>query len=136
MKIRLVSGKGVLYDGEAISCLLPGEKGPTYFGPSTTRMIVLLDSAGVLQLDKGNSKQYFAVFGGVASMEKGILTVASPLIEEGSSIDAARAKESKERAEKRLQGKLEEIDVARAKASLSRALTRLSVKNLSSGGNA
>ncbi len=136
MKVRLMSGKGILYDGDALSCLLPAEKGPTYFGPSTTRMIVLLNSAGVLQVNRENGKAYYAIFGGVASMEKGVLTIASPLIEEGSSIDAARANESKARAEKRLQEKSDEIDVARAKASLSRALTRLSVKNLSSGGNA
>ncbi len=136
MRIRLLSGKGVLYDGDALSCLIPAEKGPTYFGPSTTRMVVLLNSTGVLQLNKADSKAYFAVFGGVASMENGVLTIASPLIEEGSSIDAARAKESKERAEKRLMEKAEEIDLTRAKASLNRALTRLSVKNLSSGGNA
>ncbi len=136
MKVRLMSGKGILYNGDALSCLLPAEKGPTYFGPSTTRMIVALNSDGVLQVNRENGKAYYAIFGGVASMEKGVLTIASPLIEEGSSIDAARANESKARAEKRLQEKSDEIDVARAKASLSRALTRLSVKNLSSGGNA
>lgn len=136
MRVRLLSGKGVLYDGDALSCLIPAEKGPTYFGESTTRMIVLLNSAGVLQVNKANAKTFFAVFGGVASMEGGILTIASPLIEEGSSIDAARAKESKERAEKRLMEKDEEIDLARAKASLNRALTRLSAKHLASGGNA
>lgn len=136
MKLRLLTPKGVLYEGEADSCLVPGEKGPTYFSGLTTRMLVGLSSSGVLNYASPKGVVYCSCFGGFASKDGDTLTVASPLMELGSSIDAARANESKLRAEKRLAEKQEGLDEARARASLARALTRLEVKSLSGGKQA
>ncbi len=136
MKLRLLSPKGSPFQGEVLSCLLPAEKGPTEFSSGTTRMIVSLSPAGIIQVKTEKGNRYFTCFGGVANMAGDELVVSSPLMEEGSSIDATRALESKKRAEQRLQEKNENIDQTRAKASLLRALTRLSAKSLSGGGKA
>ncbi len=136
MKLRLLSPEGSPFQGEVLSCLLPAEKGPTEFSSGTTRMIVSLSPAGIIRVRTGKGNRYFTCFGGVANMVGDELVVSSPAIEEGSSIDASRALESKKRAQKRLEEKGENIDQARAKASLLRALTRLSAKSLSGGGKA
>ena len=136
MRLRLLSPKGILFEGEVSSCVVPGEKGPTYFSTDTTRMLVGLLPSGVLNYASAKGGACFACFGGFARKDRDTLTVASPLMEEGSSIDAARAEESKRRAEKRLAEKKEGLDEARARASLARALTRLEVKSRSGGSQA
>jgi F0F1-type ATP synthase epsilon subunit len=56
------------------------------------------------------------------------------MIDEGDSIDLARAKASEARARDRLEQHQEGLDVTRAQASLARALVRIEAKQLSSGG--
>ena len=135
LHVRLLSPYGPVYEGEALSLVVPALKGPTYFCASSTSLQLKLDEAGIIKLDTGKEKLYFASFSGVACVKDGSATVSCPLLEKGSSIDAARASESKRRAEERLGKKQEGIDLARARASLSRALARLEAKHLSAGGS-
>lgn len=135
LHLRLISPRGVLYEGDVLSVTLPALKGPTYLAKTSTSLQIKLDPAGVIKVDSGKEKLYFASFSGFASAKNGEAVVICPLLEKGSSIDSARAKESKKRAEDRLRAKQEGIDLARAQASLSRALARLEAKHLSSGGS-
>ena len=135
LHVRLLSPSGVVYEGEAVSLLVPGLKGPTALTSSSTSLQIKLDPAGVIKVDTGKERLYFAGFSGFASVREGEAVVSCPLLEKGSSIDAARANESKRRAEERLKAKQEGVDMTRASASLSRALIRLEVKHLSSGGS-
>ncbi len=135
LHLRLVSPSGVLYEGNVLSLTLPAIKGPTSIAPTSTSLQIKLDPAGVIKVDTGKEKLYFAAFSGFASVKNGEAVVACPLLEKGSSIDSARASESKKRAEERLRLKQEGIDLARAQASLSRAIVRLETKHLSSGGS-
>ena len=135
LRVRLLSPYGVVYEGEALSLVVPALKGPTYLCADSTSLQIKLDPAGIVKLDTGKGKLYFASFSGFANVKNGEAVVSCPLLEKGSSIDAARAEESKRRAEERLQKKQEGIDLARASASLSRALVRLEVKHLTAGGS-
>ncbi len=135
LRVRLLSPNGVVYEGEAVSLTVPSLKGPTYLCAESTSLQLKLDEAGIIRLDTGKGKLYFASFSGFASVKSGVSIVSCPLLEKGSSIDAARANESKRRAEERLEKKQEGVDLARASASLSRALVRLEVKHLSAGGS-
>ncbi|NMA64512.1 MAG: F0F1 ATP synthase subunit epsilon, partial [Syntrophomonadaceae bacterium] len=63
--------------------------------------------------------------GGFVEVADNHAIVLAPTAERGEEIDVLRAKESKERAEKRLQQKSEEIDFVRANTSLQRALARI-----------
>ena len=134
LRVRLLSPYGTVYEGEALSLLVPGEKGPTLLAPQSTSLQIKLDPAGIIVLQTANGKLHFASFSGFASVKGGEAVVACPLLEKGEDIDAARAFESKRRAEERLRLKQEGIDLARARASLGRALIRLEAKHLSAGG--
>jgi F-type H+-transporting ATPase subunit epsilon len=70
---------------------------------------------------------YYAVSGGVLSVQKNQTILLVDAIEQAEEIDITRAKEALKRAEDRLNEKNEKIDDARAKAALSRALNRIQV---------
>jgi F-type H+-transporting ATPase subunit epsilon len=55
-------------------------------------------------------------------------------IEDGGSIDMARAIAARDRAQDLLGSKESAVDIERAKAALNRALTRIDVKSLDEGG--
>lgn len=135
LHLRLISPYGVVFEGDVFSLTVPALKGPTYLSSTSTSLQIKLDPAGVLKVDTGKEKLYFASFSGLVCVKNGEALVSCPLLEKGSSIDSARANESKKRAEERLRLKQDGIDLARAQASLSRALVRLEAKHLSSGGS-
>lgn len=135
LHLRLISPYGVVYEGNVVSLTVPALKGPTYISSSSTSLQIKLDPAGVVKVDTGKENLYFAAFSGFVSAKNGEAIVSCPLLEKGSSIDSARASESKKRAEERLLQKQDGIDLARAQASLSRAIVRLEAKHLSSGGS-
>jgi F-type H+-transporting ATPase subunit epsilon len=70
---------------------------------------------------------FFAVSGGVLSVQKNQTILLVDAIERADEIDVMRAKEAMKRAEERLKEKTEKIDEARAKAALARALNRIQV---------
>lgn len=135
LRVRLLSSTGVVYEGEAKSIIVPALKGPSSLCYSTTSMQLELDPSGVITVIEETKKLYFAGFSGFASVKDGVANVICLYLEKGSDIDAARANESKKRAEERLSKKQDGIDIARAQASLSRALTRLEAKRLNAGGS-
>ena len=71
----------------------------------------------------------YAVGGGVIKVDNNQVNVILNSIERSDEIDIERAKQAKERAEKRLKENSVEhaVDINRAKASLLRALNRLDI---------
>lgn len=78
---------------------------------------------------------FYAVFGGVIDVRKGgIATLYCEEINDGYSIDLARAIAARDRNLDRIEKHEEGIDILRAKAKLAKALIRIDVKHLSEGG--
>jgi F-type H+-transporting ATPase subunit epsilon len=73
---------------------------------------------------------YYAVSGGVLSVQKNQTILLVDAIEQAEEIDVTRAKEALKRAEDRLNEKNQKIDHARAKAALTRALNRIQVAEM------
>ncbi len=90
--------------------------------------------SGILKVVKDGKSQYFAIFGGILNFEHDEGLLLAPLIENGSSIDLARAQAARDRAQERLEKKAEDLDEKRAKAALLRALVRIECKMFSDGG--
>jgi F-type H+-transporting ATPase subunit epsilon len=85
---------------------------------------------GPMHIKTNKNTLYYAVSGGVLSVQKNQTILLVDAIEQAEEIDVARAKEALKRAEERLKDKNEKIDDARAKASLSRALNRIQVAEM------
>lgn len=79
---------------------------------------------------KNNSVELkYAISGGVLNIKKEhTVTILTNAIERSDEIDVSRALAAKQRAEARLNAKID-IDVARAKISLLKALNRLEVSD-------
>ena len=82
---------------------------------------------GHLKIDTGEKLLIFATGGGTVEVLNNHVLVLADSIEAPEKIDVDRAKEAKERAEKRLTDKEKSLDVLRAQAALARALNRLKI---------
>jgi len=69
--------------------------------------------------------RHMAVSGGFMEVIDNQAVVLAETAERGSEIDVLRAKAAKERAERRLQQRTEEINFVRAQLALQRALARI-----------
>jgi len=105
--------------------VIPGSQG--YFGvlPGHAAFLTTL-GVGELMYRIGRDEHYLAVAGGFAEVRNDKVIVLADTAERPEEIDHARAERSRERAERRLAGRVEEeVDYNRALAALARALARL-----------
>lgn len=109
--------------------IAPGEEG--YFGvmPGHTPFLSNL-KIGDVKIEIGDKIKHFAISGGFAEIYSGGMRILAETAEEATEIDADRAKQSKERAERRLAQSRKEIDVERAQLALARATNRLKIAQL------
>lgn len=83
---------------------------------------------GAVRLVLGDNKsELVAISGGFLEVRPDQVTILAQAAEKAESIDAARAKEAKVRAERLLQGKQDQVDLKRAELALKRATNRLNV---------
>ena len=105
--------------------VIPGSQG--YFGvlPGHAAFLTTL-GIGELMYRIGRDEHYLAVSNGFAEVRTDKVIVLADTAERPEEIDRARAERSRERAERRLAGRVEEeVDYNRALAALARALARL-----------
>jgi F-type H+-transporting ATPase subunit epsilon len=105
--------------------VIPGSQG--YFGvlPGHAAFLTTL-GVGELMYRMGRDEHYLAVAGGFAEVRNDKVIVLADTAERPEEIDRTRAERARERAERRLAGRVEEeVDYERALAALARALARL-----------
>ena len=105
--------------------VIPGSQG--YFGvlPGHAAFLTTL-GIGELMYRTGPDEHYLAVANGFAEVRNDKVIVLADTTERPEEIDRARAERARERAERRLAGRVkEEVDYNRALAALARALARL-----------
>jgi F-type H+-transporting ATPase subunit epsilon len=103
----------------------PGIEG--YFGvlPGHAPFLTTL-GVGIVTYRIGRDEHQLAVSGGFAEVRNDKVIVLADTAERPEEIDRTRAERSRERAERRLAGRVEEeVDYERALAALARALARL-----------
>ena len=132
IRLIILTPHGVFLDKEVERFVVPSTKGPLEISGGYTPIIAALDECGVMKITMGKPK-YYALFQGTLKVEDGRAFVMCNEIEDGYSIDMARAIASRDRALDRIERNEEGLDVKRAKASLARALARISVKTLDEG---
>jgi F-type H+-transporting ATPase subunit epsilon len=127
--LTIATQQGSCFDGEVASLRAPGADG--YFGvlPRHAPMIAQLGVGELAVKLPDQSRNRFAISGGICEIsEKGVIVLADAC-EEAEQIDLARAEAAAERARKRLQEARanSEIHAARAEMALLRALNRLKI---------
>lgn len=105
--------------------VIPGSQG--YFGvlPGHAAFLTTL-GIGELMYRIGRDEHHLVVAGGFAEVRNDKVIVLADSAERSYEIDRVRAERARERAERRLAGRVEEeVDYNRALAALARALARL-----------
>jgi F-type H+-transporting ATPase subunit epsilon len=125
-QLEIVTPERMLVKDSAEEMQLPGKDGYLGILPGHAPLITEL-AIGQMTYRSGGTVHTLAVAWGFAEVLPDKVTVLAELAELAEDIDVKRAREAKERAEKRLSSNDADIDVPRAQAALARATTRLQV---------
>lgn len=127
LAVSVVTPNGPVLEGnfDMVSCTSTmGELGilPGHI-PLVTPLTV-----SVIRLKHGDEdEQQLAISGGFLEVHENEITILAPSAEKPEDIDAARARRAKERAERLLESKQDNVDFKRAELALRRAMNRLNI---------
>ena len=123
--VEIVTPEQILFKDEVQFLVVPELNGELGLLKNHAPMIAALDVGVMRYTDPAGKVKKIALSGGFMEVIYNEVRVLAETAEQGSEIDVLRAKAAKERAEKRLQLKDENINSGRAEMSLRRAMARL-----------
>ena len=126
IKFKIITPKGLFYEGEADIINLPLTKGMTGILPSHFPLVSTIEIGELVFRYKGVSRT-LAISGGVLHVQKEETLILANSIEFKEDIDLDRAKESEKRARERLEKKDSTLDIKRAEIALRKALNRIKI---------
>ncbi|NLG33276.1 MAG: F0F1 ATP synthase subunit epsilon [Syntrophomonadaceae bacterium] len=123
--LEIVTPERILFKDEVQLVVVPAVEGEMGIMKNHAPLVAGL-KVGVLRYkDPSDSQAKIALSGGFIEVVDNVARVLAETAEFGSEIDVLRAKAAKERAEKRLSQRTEDINYVRAQLALQRALARL-----------
>lgn len=124
--LKIITPLKIVFAGEVASVKAPGIAG--YFGVLANHAPFLAAlTIGVIEIRVSSGKKTFATSNGFAKVLNNNILILVESAESADTIDVERARQARERALRRLEGKKPETDIARAKLALARALNRLRI---------
>jgi F-type H+-transporting ATPase subunit epsilon len=131
LRVKITTPLALVSDVDGIDeCSVPTELGMIGVLPDHTQLMAE-GGTGILRYRTGQKVTFFVVSGGIVEVQNNEVTVLADVGESGMNIDLGRARESLERARKRISGGVgvtedgKEIDVQRALIAERRALARI-----------
>lgn len=129
LRLQIVTPVKSVFDGEVDMVIMQTTEGQigvlTGHAPVTTIL-----GLGSMRVYDGEKVDYFAVFGGFCEINQQGVTVLADVAEHASEIDEERARQAKERAERRIKERESDLDEKRVKNALRKSLVRLELTNL------
>ncbi|MFD1852170.1 F0F1 ATP synthase subunit epsilon [Oceanobacillus bengalensis] len=126
LTVSVVTPNGPVLEGDYEMIVAKAETGEIGILPNHIPLVAPLSIAAI-RLKNGNDQRQLAVNGGVMEVSSNKVTILAQSAEKPEDIDEKRAREAKERAERRIQSKQDDIDYLRAELALKRAINRLDV---------
>ncbi|BAC14930.1 F0F1 ATP synthase subunit epsilon [Oceanobacillus iheyensis] len=126
LEVSVVTPGGPVLEESFEMVVCKAETGEIGILPGHIPLVSPLQISAV-RLKKGNDTKYLAISGGFMEVQPEKVTILAQSAETASDINVQRAKEAKDRAERRLQAKKDNIDKTRAELALKRAINRLDV---------
>ncbi|RNB82048.1 F0F1 ATP synthase subunit epsilon [Brevibacillus fluminis] len=131
LTIEVVTPERVVYSGEATMVIARGVEGDVGIMPNHMPLVTPLKIAPVRIKTVGDKETVIAVSGGFMEVRGTQVAILAESAELPEDIDVERAKQSKGRAEQRLNEKHPDLDIRRAERALQRAISRLeATKNI------
>jgi len=126
--LEVVTPQKAIVSEEVEIVVAPGSDGEFGVLKGHTTFLTSLKIGTLRYKDTSGKERYLFINGGFAEVLPDKVTILAETAERRQDIDAQRATNAKERAEKRLAEKRENTDLARAEVSLRRAVHRLKIK--------
>lgn len=126
LRLEIVTPERKLYEEDVNMVVVKGVSGELGILPHHIPLVTPLKIAPV-KAKKGNTDEWIAVHGGFMEVRKDKVVILAEAAELGKDIDLIRARQAKERAERRLAEKAADIDHKRAELAFQRALSRIAV---------
>ncbi|WP_409343732.1 F0F1 ATP synthase subunit epsilon [Paenibacillus sp. MBLB4367] len=124
--LEIVTPERKVYADHANMIIVKGVAGELGILPNHIPLVTPLKVAPIT-IKKDGKNELIAVNGGFMEVRKDKVVILAESAELPGDIDVERAKAAKERAEKRLDSKQDEVDFRRAELALQRALNRIDV---------
>jgi len=129
LRLRIVTPTRAVFDDDVDMVIMQTVDGQMGVLKGHAPITTVLDY-GTMRAYVDENVEYFAVFGGFCEVNQAGVTVLADVAECPSEIDAERARNAKERAERRINERDAELDEKRAKAALRKALVRLDLHGM------
>jgi F-type H+-transporting ATPase subunit epsilon len=126
LRLEIVTPERKVYEQDVQMVVVKGVAGELGVLPNHVPLVTPL-KIGPVKVKKDGSEERIAVHGGFMEVRKDKVVILAEAAELSGDIDVLRAREAKERAQRRLEMKQADIDHKRAELALQRALTRLDV---------
>ena len=127
-RLDIVTPEKTFYSGEVERLQAPGSEGSFGVLARHTPLLTALQVGSMTFAEEAGDQRQVAVSGGFVEVRRDGVAVLAETAEFAEEIDAARARQARDRAQERLGRRDDdEIDATRAEVSLMRALNRLNV---------
>ena len=123
---RIVTPEGLYKEMDTTIINIETTEGQRGILPEHMPLVTML-KIGKMSTDEDGTRQEYAVAGGLFYFRENQAELLTDAIENKSEIDADRAANAKDRAEKRLHSSDPNLDQRRAEIALQKALNRLSI---------
>ncbi|WP_404405338.1 F0F1 ATP synthase subunit epsilon [Jeotgalibacillus malaysiensis] len=126
VNVNIVTPDGPVYESAVEMVSTKAQSGELGILPGHIPMVAPLE-IGAVRLKKEGRTELVAVTGGFLEVRPEQVTILAQAAEPAPDIDIDRAKEAKQRAERLLQAKQDNVDFKRAELALRRAMNRIDV---------
>jgi F-type H+-transporting ATPase subunit epsilon len=125
LRLDIVSAEKEIFSGEAEMVFFTGDLGELGIAPGHAPLLTFLRPGNIRAVLPNKEEEMFYVSGGMLEIQPYIVTVLADTASRANDLDEAAAVEAKDRAEKLLSDKNNQIDFARATAELAEALAQI-----------
>jgi len=125
MQVEIVSAEASIFSGTARMFVVPGVMGELGILPQHTPLLTRIKPGECKLVTEEGEEQFFYVSGGMLEILPQGVTVLADTALRAVDIDEAKALEAKERAEKTLADRRDDVDYAAAEAELLEAIAQL-----------
>lgn len=125
MTVEIVSAESEIYSGTAKMFFAPAVMGEVGVLPRHTPLLTKIRPGEVRVINEEDEEEFFYVSGGMLEILPSGVTVLADTAQRAKDLDEAAALEAKERAEKALADRKDDIDYASAEAQLAEAVAQI-----------
>ena len=125
MTVDIVSAESEIYSGTAKMFFAPAVMGEVGVLPKHTPLLTKIRPGEVRVINEDDEEEFFYVSGGMLEILPTGVTVLADTAQRARDLDEAAALEAKERAEKALADRKDDVDYATAEAQLADAIAQI-----------